>query len=263
MIRREHSVLVVSLVLIGVALLILVGCGKSPTETPASTTPATTTPPTTTPTTPAPTIKTVLLWEREGGIAGFCDGLSVTEDGQAQATSCQSGGGEDRGSVALSPEEKNQLDAWVLQYVSFDKEIKDDATADGMTTRIQLFGAGDQEATDAEVQEIVAFAESVYTEATNLSPGTEEAASTSEMIAAYQAAVAYLATQLGIEQTSIVKTAETAEDWPDTCLGLGSAGELCAEAVTPGYRFLVRVVGQSYEIRTNSDASVIRYQTSP
>lgn len=48
--------------------------------------------------------------------------------------------------------------------------------------------------------------------------------------------------------------------WPNACLGLPQLGETCAQVVTPGYKVVVDVAGQQYEIRANQDGSLIRWQ---
>jgi hypothetical protein len=68
----------------------------------------------------------------------------------------------------------------------------------------------------------------------------------------------WLAEQLDVAagQVTVVEMAQT--DWPDSCLGLGRADESCAQAVTPGWRVLLSVNGQNYEVRTDESGSAIR-----
>lgn len=44
-----------------------------------------------------------------------------------------------------------------------------------------------------------------------------------------------------------------AEDyvWPDLCLGLPEEGEMCAQVITEGWRFIYEVNGEDYEVRTD------------
>lgn len=46
-------------------------------------------------------------------------------------------------------------------------------------------------------------------------------------------------------------------EWPDTCLGIRSEGEMCAEVVTPGYKVVMLVGGQQYEFRTDIEGSMV------
>jgi hypothetical protein len=48
------------------------------------------------------------------------------------------------------------------------------------------------------------------------------------------------------------------EEWPDACLGLALPDEMCAQAITPGYRIVVAVDGEQYAYRTNLTGDLIR-----
>lgn len=76
--------------------------------------------------------------------------------------------------------------------------------------------------------------------------------------AAVLAAQQWLATQLNVaaEQVQIIE-AEQAE-WTDSCLGLGGPDESCLQAITPGWRVVLEVSGQRYEVRTDRSGSTIR-----
>lgn len=68
----------------------------------------------------------------------------------------------------------------------------------------------------------------------------------------------WLAGQLSVAAEQVqIRDVEQAE-WPDSCLGLGRPEESCAAVITPGWRAVFDVNGQSYEVRTNEDGSVIR-----
>lgn len=49
-----------------------------------------------------------------------------------------------------------------------------------------------------------------------------------------------------------------ARRWPNGCLGLGAEGEFCTQQIVPGYRIVVEVAGQVYEVRTNENGSQVR-----
>lgn len=68
----------------------------------------------------------------------------------------------------------------------------------------------------------------------------------------------WLAAQLSVaaDQVQIVE-AEQAQ-WSDSCLGLGRPDESCLQAVTPGWRVVLEVNGQRYEVRTDETAATIR-----
>ncbi|MEA3337579.1 MAG: hypothetical protein U9R25_16910 [Chloroflexota bacterium] len=46
--------------------------------------------------------------------------------------------------------------------------------------------------------------------------------------------------------------------WPNSCLGLGQAGEMCLDVITPGYRIIVGVDGQEVEVRSDEQGTVVR-----
>jgi hypothetical protein len=46
-----------------------------------------------------------------------------------------------------------------------------------------------------------------------------------------------------------------AQDWPDSCLGLGGPQETCAAVITPGYQVELDAAGVAYVLRTNADGS--------
>jgi hypothetical protein len=92
----------------------------------------------------------VLEWQREGGIAGFCDTLQVSAGGFAVGHSCKS---DTRvGLFFLSPEELEQVYAWRENLMPVELEQKDDAVADAMTIRLSFSGNGLQTASEQEQQ---------------------------------------------------------------------------------------------------------------
>ncbi len=66
-----------------------------------------------------------------------------------------------------------------------------------------------------------------------------------------------LAMHLGVPEDSIQVVAFERVDWPDACLGIRSAGQMCATVITPGYRVVMSVDGQSYELHTNESGSAV------
>jgi hypothetical protein len=98
----------------------------------------------------------VFTWDREGGIAGFCDHLEVFASGEAYASTCKATAGDPQDQVQLNDSQLRALYGWLDNYTSFDYEQSDPATADGMTTRIVFFGSGNIEAGEGEM---IAFQE--------------------------------------------------------------------------------------------------------
>lgn len=47
-------------------------------------------------------------------------------------------------------------------------------------------------------------------------------------------------------------------DWPDSCLGLATADEMCAQVITPGYRVILNADGNRYEVHTDALGANVR-----
>ncbi len=105
-------------------------------------------------------------WHREGGIAGFCDDLTVYVTGEVWATSCRGATPQDLAHFRLDAEELATLYNWVDTFQSFEYEQSDSAMADSMTVRLIFSGAGAQAASEAEQAAMIDFAQTLYTEAT-------------------------------------------------------------------------------------------------
>lgn len=103
-------------------------------------------------------------WHREGGIAGFCDDLTVYVTGQLFAASCKGQTPETIAARRMSAEELEQVYAWVDEYAPFEYIHADDAIADAMEVRLVFSGAGSTPAGPEVQQEILDFAAALYTE---------------------------------------------------------------------------------------------------
>lgn len=74
--------------------------------------------------------------------------------------------------------------------------------------------------------------------------------------AAVQQARWTLVDQLGGEAQDYAVVDVQALEWPDACLGIpAQAGQVCAAALTPGYRVLLQAIDLLYELHTNADGS--------
>ena len=105
-----------------------------------------------------------LTWHREGGIAGFCDDLTVYLSGEIQASSCRRGGKAADASlrVIASKEELAQFDKWITLFGAVTVTMKDAAVADAMTVTLTLNGSGKGQPTHAEKQAMIDWAQAVY-----------------------------------------------------------------------------------------------------
>jgi hypothetical protein len=106
----------------------------------------------------------VFAWNREGGIAGFADHVTVYVTGEVYASDSGNEAPVTLGQTRLDAEQLAQVYAWVDRLASFEFEQADPATADGMTIRIVFSGAGEEEAGEAQIQEIQEFASMLHHE---------------------------------------------------------------------------------------------------
>jgi hypothetical protein len=101
----------------------------------------------------------VLTWSREGGLAGFCDALTVTASGEAAAGSCAAAGTKRQ---KLSDAELARLGQWRAAFGPTTATSRDAATADSMSMKLTLSGQGLRQPSEAERQELLDWALRVY-----------------------------------------------------------------------------------------------------
>lgn len=107
-----------------------------------------------------PSYGVLLHWERVGGIAGFCDSLTVYRDGTAVASTCT---GEAVGQGLLMGEHLGPLYQWSDTLAPVDVSQSDGANvADGMTVSTSLDGLGGETASSDQIAAIDALASEVY-----------------------------------------------------------------------------------------------------
>lgn len=70
-------------------------------------------------------------------------------------------------------------------------------------------------------------------------------------LAVLDAAVSYLAAQLGVSPEGVTVVSVEAVQWPDTSLGCPQPGVMYAQVITPGYRLILTVEGVQYWVHTD------------
>lgn len=108
-----------------------------------------------------------LFWKREGGIAGFCDTLTVFRSGEVFTSKCNSQAEGMMGSFAtlLSARERQQFNEWMAEFGAAELDASDPAgVADRMMVTLSIAGAGDEPPTQAQQQELFEFAQELYQE---------------------------------------------------------------------------------------------------
>ena len=104
----------------------------------------------------------ILEWTREGGIAGFCDGMTVTANHRASLGTCEDPSAELTGQL-LPVDWIGQLEAWRGRVASFElTQANPPGTADGMEVRLRFEGRGAAVASEAEQQEIANFSAELF-----------------------------------------------------------------------------------------------------
>lgn len=101
------------------------------------------------------------IWRREGGIAGFCDIVTVTGDGWASVARCATDPPELIGETELTGDERGQLAELIDRLAPFEHEQSDPATADAMTITIVFTGQGNAQPADDDIAAIERLAQEV------------------------------------------------------------------------------------------------------
>lgn len=91
----------------------------------------------------------------------------------------------------------------------------------------------------------------------NAPPGSIHNMPVPPAVAAARTTVAQL---VKVNESEVLILTAHEKEWPDSCLGLAAADEFCLQVITSGYEVTLRVKGQEYVYRTNSDGSVLREQ---
>ncbi len=106
-----------------------------------------------------------LTWTREGGIAGFCNSLTVFLSGEAYGRDCRTESGQTTKAFAdlISTEEQNEFFGWMREFETTQVDASDpEGVADRMVVRVDFFGAGKGELDDPARQALFEFAQSLY-----------------------------------------------------------------------------------------------------
>lgn len=106
-----------------------------------------------------------LTWKREGGIAGFCDYMTVYLSGEVHGGSCKQGQyAEERLIDVLSKEEIAKLNKWVNNYGNINIDASDPkGVSDRMVVVLTLIGTGVQQILSASNErELLNFAQELH-----------------------------------------------------------------------------------------------------
>ena len=106
-----------------------------------------------------------MIWKREGGIAGFCDSMTVYLSGEVHASSCKGDQYvEGRLIDILSEDEMTQFDEWLSKYGNVNIDASDPkGVSDRMVVMLTFMGTGSQQTLSAsDKQELLNFAQELF-----------------------------------------------------------------------------------------------------
>jgi hypothetical protein len=108
-----------------------------------------------------------LTWSRSGGIAGFCDTLTIYLSGEVQGNNCKSDEMvEKSASELLSAEEIATMNDWISKYGEINIDASDPkGVADAMSVKLNMYGSGSQQnMVQASQQLLLTFTQDLYQE---------------------------------------------------------------------------------------------------
>jgi hypothetical protein len=106
-----------------------------------------------------------MVWKREGGIAGFCDTMTVFRSGEVYTTQCKPQAEGRMGTFAnlLSSDQQNQFMDWMARFGEANLDASDPkGVADRMVVTLNLFGTGSKQVTKSDQQALFEFAQNLY-----------------------------------------------------------------------------------------------------
>lgn len=106
-----------------------------------------------------------MVWKREGGIAGFCDTMTIFRSGEVYTTQCRPQAEGRMGTFAnlLSSAQQKQFMDWMAQFGEENLDASDPkGVADRMVVTLHVFGSGSKQITKSDQQALFEFAQNLY-----------------------------------------------------------------------------------------------------
>lgn len=104
-----------------------------------------------------------LTWQRMGGIAGFCDTLTIYLSGEVQGNTCKGAGVVEKSlSDLLSPAEIATMNEWISKYGEVNIDASDPVgAADAMSVNLTLYGTGSEQLNEPAQQLLIQFVQNL------------------------------------------------------------------------------------------------------
>lgn len=98
-----------------------------------------------------------LTWSRNGGVAGFCDSLTIYLSGEVQGTNCKKGDVVEKSvSELLSAQEIATMNEWISKYGEINIDASDPkGVADAMSVKLTIHGTGTQQSMNQAAQQLL------------------------------------------------------------------------------------------------------------
>ena len=109
-----------------------------------------------------------LTWKREGGIAGFCDNMTVFLSGEVYVNNCK---GQPEGRMVtfatlLTASELKQFNAWIEEFGQADLDASDpEGVSDRMVRTLSFFGNGNGKLVVSDEEALFTWAQDLFQKA--------------------------------------------------------------------------------------------------
>ena len=106
-----------------------------------------------------------LAWKREGGIAGFCDNMTIFLSGEVYGNQCRSepNGTMDTFANLFSAADRKQFDIWAKQFGEVTLDASDPkGVSDRMEVTLALYGLGSGKPNEAQKQTLFTWAQKLF-----------------------------------------------------------------------------------------------------
>ena len=131
------------------------------------------------------------------------------------------------------------------QLESQEEQTAQQFSADTVSQKINYSGL----AFDSLASEAGSFAEAARQNPSNQLPPTVAAAVRQD-----------LSRSTGIAANKLKVTESSRKSWPNTCLGLAAADEICGQMIVEGWRVVVSDGSQTWVYRTNARGNILRLE---